>query len=79
MKDLLYENLYYSPALAAEKETPSASPESSSRTGWRSPTICRATTAKKPPQSRCPRVICDYIAGMTDPFIYQQYEKYCGE
>ena len=26
-----------------------------------------------------PRVICDYIAGMTDPFIYQQYEKYCGE
>jgi len=23
------------------------------------------------------RVICDYIAGMTDPFIYQQYEKYC--
>jgi dGTP triphosphohydrolase len=23
-------------------------------------------------------VICDYIAGMTDPFIYQQYEKYCG-
>ena len=26
-----------------------------------------------------PRVICDYIAGMTDPFIYQQYEKYCRE
>ena len=25
-----------------------------------------------------PRVICDYIAGMTDPFIYQQCEKYCG-
>jgi dGTPase len=24
-----------------------------------------------------PRVICDYIAGMTDPFILEQYEKYC--
>ncbi|HEY2360072.1 MAG TPA: deoxyguanosinetriphosphate triphosphohydrolase, partial [Candidatus Angelobacter sp.] len=24
-----------------------------------------------------PRVICDYIAGMTDNFIYEQYEKYC--
>ena len=23
-----------------------------------------------------PRVICDYIAGMTDNFIYEQYEKY---
>jgi hypothetical protein len=20
----------------------------------------------------------EYIAGMTDPFIFQQYEKYCG-
>jgi dGTPase len=24
-----------------------------------------------------PRVVCDYIAGMTDNFIYEQYEKYC--
>jgi dGTP triphosphohydrolase len=23
-------------------------------------------------------VVCDYIAGMTDNFIYEQYEKYCG-
>ena len=23
------------------------------------------------------RVVCDYIAGMTDNFIYEQYEKYC--
>ncbi len=31
----------------------------------------------KSAQEPLPRVICDYIAGMTDPFIYQQYEKYC--
>jgi dGTPase len=24
------------------------------------------------------RVVCDYIAGMTDTYIYEQYEKYCG-
>ena len=24
------------------------------------------------------RVVCDYIAGMTDNYIYEQYEKYCG-
>jgi dGTPase len=23
------------------------------------------------------RVVCDYIAGMTDNYIYQQYEKHC--
>jgi dGTP triphosphohydrolase len=25
-----------------------------------------------------PRVVCDYIAGMTDHFIIEQYEKHCG-
>jgi dGTPase len=25
-----------------------------------------------------PRVICDYIAGMTDHYIIEQYDKYCG-
>ena len=25
-----------------------------------------------------PRIVCDYIAGMTDNFIHQQYEKCCG-
>jgi len=23
------------------------------------------------------RVVCDYIAGMTDNFIYEQYERFC--
>jgi len=25
-----------------------------------------------------PRVVCDYIAGMTDHFIIEQYDKHCG-
>ncbi|MDQ1388732.1 MAG: Phosphohydrolase-associated domain, partial [Acidobacteriaceae bacterium] len=25
------------------------------------------------------RVVCDYIAGMTDHFIIEQYEKHCGK
>jgi dGTPase len=25
-----------------------------------------------------PRVICDYIAGMTDNFIFQQHEQFFG-
>jgi len=31
----------------------------------------------KAEQDSLPRVVCDYIAGMTDNFIYEQYEKYC--
>jgi dGTPase len=24
------------------------------------------------------RIVCDYIAGMTDTYINEQYQKYCG-
>ena len=34
---------------------------------------------EKAAEESLPRVICDYIAGMTDPFIMEQYEKHCGE
>jgi len=80
LKDFLYENLYYSPALASEKE------DAERITGelfahWMEepddlPRNYREKAAKD--KDSLPRVICDYIAGMTDPFIYQQYEKYCG-
>jgi dGTPase len=77
LKDFLYENLYYSPALAAEKE------EAERITGdlftrWmQQPNDLPRNYQEKAAEEPLPRVICDYIAGMTDPFIYQQYEKYC--
>jgi dGTPase len=33
---------------------------------------------EKAAQESLPRVVCDYIAGMTDHFIIEQYEKHCG-
>jgi dGTPase len=33
---------------------------------------------EKSEEDSLPRVICDYIAGMTDHFILEQYEKFCG-
>ena len=79
-KDFLYENLYYSPSLADEKddaerivaelfafwmEHPEALPHNYQE------------KAKEKDES-LPRVVCDYIAGMTDNFILEQYEKHCG-
>jgi dGTPase len=79
-KAFLYENLYFSPALAEEKddaervvselflfwmEHPEALPHN------------YREKAKNKAES-LPRVICDYIAGMTDHFIFEQYEKHCG-
>ena len=77
LKQFLYENLYYSPALAAEKE------DAERITGelfahWiEEPDDLPRNYREKAAEEPLARVICDYIAGMTDPFIYQQYEKYC--
>ena len=37
-----------------------------------------ANYQQKAKQDSLPRVVCDYIAGMTDNFIFEQYEKHCG-
>ena len=79
-KEFLYENLYYSPSLADEKDDAERvvselfafwmdHPESL-------PHNYRDKVEKK--EDSLPRVICDYIAGMTDHFIFEQYEKHSG-
>jgi dGTPase len=79
LKDFLYENLYYSPALASEKEDAERITGELFAHWMEEPDDLPRNYREKAAQEPLPRVICDYIAGMTDPFIYQQYEKYCGE
>ena len=78
LKDFLYENLYYSPALAAEKEDAERITGELFAHWMEEPDDLPRNYREKAAEEPLPRVICDYIAGMTDPFIYQQYEKYCG-
>jgi len=77
LKDFLYENLYYSPALAGEKEDAERITGELFAHWMEEPDDLPRNYREKASQEPLPRVICDYIAGMTDPFIYQQYEKYC--
>jgi dGTPase len=77
LKEFLYENLYYSPALAAEKEDAERITGELFAHWMEEPDDLPRNYREKAAQEPLPRVICDYIAGMTDPFIYQQYEKYC--
>jgi dGTPase len=79
LKAFLYENLYYSPALAGEKEDAERITAELFAHWMEEPDDLPRNYREKANQEPLPRVICDYIAGMTDPFIYQQYEKYCGE
>ena len=77
LKGFLYENLYYSPALSAEKEDAERITGELFAHWMEEPGDLPRNYREKATQEPLARVICDYIAGMTDPFIYQQYEKYC--
>jgi dGTPase len=79
LKEFLYENLYYSPSLAMEKEDAERITGELFAHWMEEPDDLPRNYRDKAVHEPLPRVICDYIAGMTDPFIYQQYEKYCGQ
>ena len=79
LKDFLYENLYFSPALEGEKEDAERIVGELFAHWMEEPDDLPRNYREKAAQEPLARIICDYIAGMTDPFIYQQYEKYCGE
>ena len=79
LKDFLYENLYYSPALEGEKEDAERIVTELLAHWMEEPDDLPRSYREKSAHEPLPRVVCDYIAGMTDPFISQQYEKYCGE
>ena len=79
LKHFLYENLYFSPALEGEKEDAERIIGELFAHWIEEPDDLPRNYREKAGHEPLPRVICDYIAGMTDPFIHQQYEKYCAD
>jgi dGTPase len=77
IKDFLYENLYYSPSLAGEKDDAERIVTQLFDFWMKNPSALPHYYHEKAEQESIPRVVCDYIAGMTDHFIIEQYEKYC--
>jgi dGTPase len=78
VKDFLYKNLYYSDSLAAEKDDAERIVRDLFAFWNASPATLPHFYQEKAVQESLPRVVCDYIAGMTDHFIIEQHEKYCG-
>jgi dGTPase len=77
LKEYLYENMYFSAALEGEKEDAERTIAELFAHWMEEPGDLPRAYQEKAETDPLPRVICDYIAGMTDPFINQQYEKYC--
>ena len=78
IKDFLYENLYYSVSLAGEKDDAERIVSELFDFWVNTPSALPRYYQEKAAQESLPRVVCDYIAGMTDHFIIEQYEKHCG-
>jgi dGTPase len=77
-KDFLYANLYYSPALEPEKEAAERIITDLFDFWMRHPEKLPRAYQEKAASEALPRVICDYIAGMTDTYISEQFEKQFG-
>jgi dGTPase len=80
-KDFLYENLYFSPALAEEKDDAERVVEGLFAFWMAHPEALPQHYQEKAQEEgeSLARSVCDYIAGMTDNYIFEQYEKYCGK
>ena len=78
IKEVLHERVYFSPSLADEKENAERVVRELFAFWMEHPEALPRSYREKAKEESLPRVICDYIAGMTDHFIFEQYEKHCG-
>jgi dGTPase len=74
-KNFLYASLYFSPALEPEKQDAERVISELFAYWVKQPEALPSTYQEKAQHEPLPRVVCDYIAGMTDNYIYEQYDK----
>ncbi|HMK30070.1 MAG TPA: deoxyguanosinetriphosphate triphosphohydrolase, partial [Terriglobales bacterium] len=76
-KNFLYDSLYYSPELQPEKANAEVVIRELFGYWTRHPDDLPPSYQQKAREEDLARVICDYIAGMTDNFILDQYARFC--
>jgi dGTPase len=75
-KEFLYENLYFSPTLDEEKDDAEITVGTLFQYWMEHPETLPHPYQLKAEEEPLARVVCDYLAGMTDNFIFEQYDKY---
>jgi dGTPase len=78
-KEFLYQNLYFSATLDPEKNDAERVISELFHFWTKHPETLPPSYREKAETEPLPRIICDYIAGMTDNYIYEQYDKYRGQ
>ncbi|HEX8814412.1 MAG TPA: deoxyguanosinetriphosphate triphosphohydrolase [Terriglobales bacterium] len=75
-KEFLYRVLYYSPSLDAEKQNAERVIRDLFDFWMGKPSELPASYREKAQHEPLARVVCDYIAGMTDNYVSEQYAKF---
>jgi dGTPase len=75
-KEFLYRKLYFSPSLSGEKVDAGLIVQSLFAYWMQKPETLPQQYQEKAREEPLARVVCDYIAGMTDTFIVEQYERF---
>jgi dGTPase len=78
VKNFLYENVYYSPTIKADKEDGEQVIGDLFGFFMASPNELPHSYQEKLTQDPLNRVVCDYIAGMTDSYVREQHRRFCG-
>jgi dGTPase len=76
-KEFLYGNLYYSPELKADKVRAEEVVTALFNFWMVHPEELPRSYHEKSQSEPLARVVCDYIAGMTDNFIAEQFRRFC--
>jgi dGTPase len=79
MKAFLYQHLYFSSALEPEKEAAERVISELFEHWMSHPDTLPASYQEKAEHEPLARIVCDYIAGMTDNYIVDQYERMLGQ
>jgi dGTPase len=76
LKRFLHQRLYFSPALEPEKDDAEKIIQALFAYWVHNPEALPSSYQEKARTNELARVVCDYIAGMTDTYIYEQHEKH---
>ena len=77
LKQFLYETVYYSPVIRLDKEQGEQVIAELFEFFMHTPGELPSSYQEKMQQEALHRIVCDYIAGMTDNYVQQQHRRFC--
>ncbi|MGB8130896.1 MAG: deoxyguanosinetriphosphate triphosphohydrolase [Candidatus Angelobacter sp.] len=77
LKDFLYQNVYYSPTQQRDKQQAEQVIAEMFAFFMKTPRELPASYQAKTRTEPLHRIVCDYVAGMTDSYIFEQHRRFC--